>query len=421
MPSPATSPPPTPARRLLQRTRNLADARFVAGALRTETVGGVLLLVAAAVALVWANSPWRDGYDSLKHLAIGPASLHLQLDLSHWASDGLLAVFFFVAGLELKRELVVGDLSDVQRAVLPVVAAVAGVVVPAGLYLAVTAGTQGAARGWAVPTATDIAFALAALAVMGSHLPSALRSFLLTLAVVDDLIAITIIAVFYTAELQVQWLLAAVVPLLVFGALAQRRLGGWWLLLPLALVTWALVHASGVHATVAGVLLALTVPVRHRPDEQQSPAEHLEHAVRPFSAGVAVPVFALFAAGVTLVGGGLSAAVRDPVAWGIVVALVLGKGVGVFGGAWLTARFTRAELDEGLGWGDVAGLSMLAGIGFTVSLLIGELAFGEGSPRDDHVKTAVLAGSLLAAALAAIVLRRRDRAYRRLAEAESTP
>ncbi|HEX3004888.1 MAG TPA: Na+/H+ antiporter NhaA [Angustibacter sp.] len=421
MPTPAASPPPTtPGRRLLQRTRNLADSRFVADALRTETVGGVLLLVAAAIALVWANSPWRDAYDSLKHVALGPASLHLQLDLSHWASDGLLAVFFFVAGLELKRELVVGDLSDVQRAVLPVVAAVAGVIVPAGLYLAVTAGTDGAARGWAVPTATDIAFALAALAVMGSHLPSALRSFLLTLAVVDDLIAITIIAVFYTADLDARWLLVAVVPLLAFGWLAQRRLGRWWLLLPLGLATWALVHASGVHATVAGVLLALTVPVRSRPDEEHSPAEQLEHAVRPFSAGVAVPVFALFAAGVTLVGGGLSAAVRDPVAWGIVVALVVGKAVGVLGGTWLTARFTRAELDEGLEWGDVAGLSLLAGIGFTVSLLIGELAFGEGSPRDDHVKAAVLAGSLLAAALAAVVLRRRDRAYRRLAAADPT-
>ncbi len=381
----------------------------------------MLLLLAAAVALLWANSPWREAYESLKHVAVGPASLHLQLDLSHWASDGLLAVFFFVAGLELKRELVVGDLSDVQRAVLPVVAALAGVAVPAGVYLLVTAGTEGAGRGWAVPTATDIAFALAALAVMGSHLPSGLRSFLLTLAVVDDLVAITIIAVFYTADLDVLPLLAALVPLAVFGLLVQLRRGRWWLLLPLAAVTWALVHASGVHATVAGVLLALTVPVHRRDSEGQSVAEHLEHAVRPFSAGVAVPVFALFAAGVTLVGGGLTSTLGDPVAWGIVVALVAGKTVGVLGGTWLTARFTRAELDEGLEWGDVLGLSLLAGIGFTVSLLIGELAFGPGSERDDHVKAAVLAGSLLAAALAAVVLRRRDRVYRRLAEAEHTP
>ena len=173
---PSDAVPPTPARRLLQRTRNLADARFVATALRTETVGGVLLLGAATIALLWANSPWREGYESFKRVTFGVSSLHLQLDLSHWASDGLLAVFFFVAGLELKRELVVGDLSDVQRAVLPVVAALSGVAVPAALYLLVSSGVAGAARGWAVPTATDIAFALAALAVMGSHLPSALRS-----------------------------------------------------------------------------------------------------------------------------------------------------------------------------------------------------------------------------------------------------
>jgi Na+:H+ antiporter, NhaA family len=409
-------PPPTPARRLLQRTRDLADATFVADLLRTETVGGVLLLAAAAIATGWANSPWREAYGSFQHLAVGPASLQLDLDLSHWASDGLLAVFFFVAGLELKRELVVGDLSDARRAVLPVVAALSGVVVPAVLYLLVTAGTPQAARGWAVPTATDIAFALAALAVMGSHLPSALRSFLLTLAVVDDLVAITIIAVFYTSDLELAPLLAALAPLAGFAVLAQLRWSRWWALLPLAVLTWGLVHASGIHATVAGVLLALSVPVRRRDSEAHSVAERLEHAVRPFSAGVAVPAFALLAAGVTLVGGGVGAAVRDRAAWGVVVALVVGKTVGVLGGTWLTARFTRAELDEGLGWGDVLGLSLLAGIGFTVSLLMAELAFGAGSARAEHVKAGVLAGSILAAGLAAVVLRRREHLYRRQAD-----
>lgn len=415
-PSIPVEPGQTPARRLLARTRNLTDARFVAGALRTETVGGVLLLVAAAGALLWSNSPWRDAYESLKNLTLGPSALQLQLALSSWASDGLLAVFFFVAGLELKRELVVGALSEVQHAVLPVVAALAGVAAPAALFLLVTAGEPGAARGWAVPTATDIAFALAALAVMGSHLPAALRSFLLTLAVVDDLVAITIIAVFYTADLDLLPLLAALGPLLLFGLLARKRLGRWWLLLPLALLTWGLVHASGVHATVAGVLLALTVPVHRANGEARSVAEHLEDAVRPFSAGVAVPVFALFAAGVTLVGGGLRSAASDPVAWGVVAALVVGKTVGVVGGTWLTARFTRAELDDDLEWGDVVGLAMLAGIGFTVSLLIGELAFGADSQRDGNVKVAVLAGSLTSALLAAVVLRRRERVYRRIAE-----
>jgi Na+:H+ antiporter, NhaA family len=405
-----------PARRLLARPSSWAEARLVAGALRTETVGGVLLLTAAIVALAWANSPWREGYAAVRTLVVGPP--FLRLDLAHWAADGLLAVFFFVAGLELKRELVVGDLRDPARAALPVVAALAGVAMPATVYLLASAGDRTAARGWAVPTATDIAFALAALAVIGSHLPAALRSFLLTLAVVDDLVAISIIAVFYTDELAVAPLLAAAVPLALFGALSQRRPARWWLAGPLALATWGLVHASGVHATVAGVLLALTVPVRTRPGERTSPAQSLEHRIRPFSAAVAVPAFALMAAGVTLVGGGLGAAVRDPAAIAVVLALVVGKPLGVLGATWATARFTRAELAEGLAWSDVLGVSLLAGIGFTVSLLIGELAFGAGSARDGHVKAAVLAGSTLAAALAAVVLRRRERHYRRIAHRE---
>lgn len=407
-------------RRAFGKLSNRENA-VVADILRTETVGGALLLAGAAIALLWANSPWRDSYETVLGTKLGPAWLdgvHLHLDVAHWAADGLLAIFFFVAGVELKRELVAGDLRDPAKAALPVVAAIAGVVVPAGIYLAFALGEEGTAAGWAIPVATDIAFALAVLAVLGTHLPSALRSFLLTLAVVDDLIAITIIAIGYTSDLAVLPLLGALVPLAVFALLVRRRITSAWLLLPLAFTTWALVHASGVHATVAGVLLAFTVPVAVRDGEEHSLGEHLEHVVRPVSAGVAVPVFALTAAGVTVVGGGLGEAVADPVFIGIVVALVVGKAVGVFAGTWLTARFTRAELSEDLDWSDVLGVSFLAGIGFTVSLLIGELAFGAGSDRDDHVKAAVLAGSLLAAALAAVVLVRRNRHYRRLEEAE---
>ncbi len=416
-------PAPQRAARYLFDKVSRSERTYVADILRTETVGGALLLAGAVVALLWANSPWREAYTTVLGTELGPQWLSgaaLHLDVAQWAADGLLAIFFFVAGVELKRELVVGDLRDPAKALLPVVAAVCGVVVPAGLYLAVVAGTPGTARGWAIPVATDIAFALAVLAVLGTHLPSALRSFLLTLAVVDDLIAITIIAVGYTSDLAVLPLLGALVPLAGFAVLVQRRVVAPWLLLPLAFTTWALVHASGVHATVAGVLLGFAVPVRRRPDEEHSVGEHLEHAVRPVSAGVAVPVFALTAAGVTLVGGGLGGAVRDPVFLGIAVALVVGKVVGVFGGTWLTARFTRAELSEDLGWSDVLGVSLLAGIGFTVSLLIGELAFGAGSDRDEHVKLAVLAGSLVAAALAAAVLLRRNRTYRLIEEAEES-
>jgi len=388
-------------------------------------VGGALLLVATVVALAWANSPWGGSYAALRDTTVGPDALHLDLPLGAWAADGLLAVFFFVAGLELKREFVAGDLRDPRRAALPVVAAVGGMVLPAVVFVLVNQDTgDGALRGWAIPTATDIAFALAVLAVVGTHLPIALRTFLLTLAVVDDLLAITIIALFYTRDLEPLLLLAALLPLGLFALLVQRRVRSAWLLLPLAALTWGLVHASGVHATVAGVLLGFTVPVVRSqaaggPDAGPGLAEHFEHRVRPVSAGVAVPVFAFFAAGVT-VGGleGLAASLTDRVALGIVAGLVVGKTVGVFASTWLVARFTRARLDADLRWVDVLALSVLAGIGFTVSLLIGELAYGAGSARDEHVKVGVLAGSLLAALLATVLLRLRNRTYRRLCEAE---
>jgi NhaA family Na+:H+ antiporter len=301
---------------------------------------------------------------------------------------------------------------------VPVAAAVGGVAVPAAFYLAVAGGAGGdAARGWAVPTATDIAFALAVLAVVGRHLPSALRTFMLTLAVVDDLIAILIIAVFYTADLAVLPLVGALVPLALFALLVHRRVRSWWLLLPLAAVTWVLVHESGVHATVAGVLLAFAVPVGRDGDGL---AEHFEHRFRPLSAGFAVPVFAFLTAGVT-VGGvdGLADALTDPVALGVVAGLVVGKAAGITAATWLVARFTKASLDEGLGWADVVALGTLGGIGFTVSLLIGELAFGHGSAHAEQVTIAVLAGSVGAAVFAAILLRLRDRAHRRLLAAQS--
>ena len=399
-----------------------AEARRIADVLRKETIGGALLLAAALIALIWANSPWAGGYAAMLAYPLGPPALHLDLSLAGWAADGLLAIFFFVAGLELKREFVAGDLRDPRRAAVPVAAAIGGVAVPALFYALVNLG--GAVRGWAIPTATDIAFALAVLAVVGRHLPAAMRTFLLTLAVVDDLLAIMIIAVFYTAHLSALPLLAAVLPLGLFTLLVQRRVRAWWLLLPLAFAVWALVHASGVHATVAGVLLGFAVPVlrsRKAGGPQAGPglAEHFEHRFRPISAGFAVPVFALMSAGVTIGGfGGLTSALRDPVAVGIVVALLVGKPVGITAATWLVARFTRAKIDAGLAWIDVVGVSVLGGIGFTVSLLIGELAFGAGSERDDRVKVAVLAGSLAAAGCAAIVLRLRNRTYRRIHEAE---
>ncbi|MBX9245459.1 Na+/H+ antiporter NhaA [Actinotalea ferrariae] len=419
----STTPRPSPT--LLER-RSWTETRRISEILRKETVGGALLLVATVAALVWANSPAADSYAALRDLEVGPESLHLHLSIGTWAADGLLAIFFFVVGLELKREFVAGDLRDPRRAALPILAAVGGMVVPALVYVAIASRAGGdAVSGWAIPTATDIAFALAVLAVIGTHLPAALRTFLLTLAVVDDLLAVTVIAVFYTDE--VTWLAlgGAVLVIGLFAVAVQRRIRSWWLLLPLAVVAWALMHASGVHATVAGVLLGFTVPVVRSaraggPDAGPGLAEHFEHRFRPISAGVAVPVFAFFAAGVSIGGlDGLTDSLADPIALGIVAGLVVGKAVGIFGTTWLVARFTHATLDASLRWLDVLGVAVLGGIGFTVSLLIGELAF-ETSEGTAHVKVGVLVGSLLAALVAAAILRSRNRHYRRLEVEETT-
>ena len=414
----------SPTRRLFSRA-SFPEASRVGEILRAETTGGLLLIAGALVAIVWSNTPFSESYADLRDLRIGPESLHLNLTLGTWAADGLLAIFFFVAGLELKREFVAGDLRDPRRAALPVVAAVGGMATPAVVYVLWNLGSGGDLAGWAIPTATDIAFAVAILAVISTHLPSGLRTFLLTLAVVDDLLAITIIAIFYTDDLRPSYLLLALVPIALFAVLVQRRIRSGWLLLPLAVLAWVLVHESGVHATVAGVLLGFTVPVLRSesaggPEAGPGLAEHFEHLVRPISAGVAVPVFAFFAAGVD-VGGleGLTSALTDPIALGIVTGLVVGKTLGIAGSTWLLATFTRADLDEDLSWVDVIGMAMLAGVGFTVSLLIGELAFGSGTPQDEHAKVGVLVGSLVATLLATVVLRSRNRVYRRLHEEET--
>lgn len=394
--------------------------------LRKETVGGILLVAAAVIALIWANSPVSDSYFALRDFRIGYEPWHLELSLGAWAADGLLEIFFFLVGLELKREFVAGDLRQFSKSVVPIAAAVGGVAVPAAIYALINLTSPETLRGWAIPTATDIAFAVAVLAVIGSHLPSALRIFLLTLAVVDDLLAISIIAVFYSSDIQAGPLLLALIPLAVYTLLAQkyRRFFGtrpaaaWVILLPLGVITWALVHASGIHATVAGVLLGFAIPVIRSqasggPSAGPGLSEIFEHRFRPISAGIAVPVFAFFSAGVG-VGGweGLVSAVTDPVAIGIILALVLGKPVGILGTTWLLTKATKASLDRSLKWIDVFGVSLLAGIGFTVSLLLAELSFGQGSAHDDHAKVGVLAASLLAALLASVVLATRNRQYR---------
>ncbi|MFE0258126.1 Na+/H+ antiporter NhaA [Streptomyces sp. NPDC059010] len=415
MPAPSTT---APVRKVLGRL-SLPERTFVADALRTETVGGVLLLLAAITALIWANVPaLHDSYETVGHFHLGPEALGLNLSVEHWAADGLLAIFFFVAGIELKRELVAGDLKDPKAAALPVVAALCGMAVPALVYTLTNVTGGGSSAGWAVPTATDIAFALAVLAVIGTSLPSALRAFLLTLAVVDDLFAILIIAIFFTEQIDFAALGGAVVGLMVFWLLLRKGVHGWYVYVPLALVIWGLMYNSGVHATIAGVAMGLMLRCTRREDEPHSPGEHIEHLVRPLSAGLAVPLFALFSAGVAISGGALGDVFTQPETLGVVLGLVVGKTLGIFGGTWLTARFTRASLSDDLEWADVFAVATLAGIGFTVSLLIGELAFAGDATLTDEVKAAVLMGSLAAATLATVLLKIRNAKYRRMVDDE---
>jgi Na+:H+ antiporter, NhaA family len=395
--------------------------------LRQDTVGGALLLAATVLALVLANSPAAGIYEAVRDFRFGPEVLHVNLSVGAWAADGLLAIFFFVVGLELKEEFVAGKLRDPRTAILPITAAVGGVALPALIYVAIAA-TAGetALRGWAIPAATDIAFAVAVIAVVGRHLPPALRTFLLTLAVVDDLLAISIIAVFYTDDLEPLFLFLALVPLAAFTVAVQRGVRSIWLLLPLGVITWALVHASGIHATVAGVLLGFAVPViasrRARVKVGTDPAgepiydglaAHFADRWSSVSTGFAVPVFAFFAAGVTVGGlSGLGSALSDPIALGIIAGLVLGKAIGITGTTFLITRIPGLAIDSSLKWVDIIGMAFVAGIGFTVSLLVGELSFGNGSEADDHVKVGVLVGSLAAATVGATILTIRNRRYR---------
>ncbi|MFE3050889.1 Na+/H+ antiporter NhaA [Streptomyces albidoflavus] len=406
-----TGPPGAFSRPSLRERTRLADA------LRTETVGGMLLLAAAVAALIWANTG-SGSYAAVRDFHFGPAALGLDLSVGHWAADGLLAVFFFVAGVELKRELVAGELRDPRRALLPVVAAVCGMIAPALVYVVVNVAGGGALTGWAVPTATDIAFALAVLAVIGTSLPSALRAFLLTLAVVDDLFAILIIAVFFTGDLNFLALGGAVAGLALFWLLLRTGIRGWYVYVPLAFTIWALMYNSGIHATIAGVAMGLMLRCTTREGEDHSPGEHVEHLVRPVSAGLAVPLFALFAAGVSVSGEALADIFTRPETLGVVLGLVVGKALGIFGGTWLTARFTRASLSDDLAWPDIFAVAALAGIGFTVSLLIGELAFSDDPALADEIKASVLVGSLTATLLATVLLRMRNAKYRKLWEDE---
>ena len=409
--------------------------------------GGILLIAATVVALVWANSPWGESYAALwqTKLTVGVGDFSISKDLTHWINDGLMAVFFLVVGLEIKREVLVGELSSARGAALPVVAAVGGAVVPALIYVALNAGTEGAA-GWGIPMATDIAFALGVLALLGTRAPVALKVFLTALAIVDDIVAVLVIALFYTSE--ISWGALGVGGLFL-AALVVANLIGVGRTLVYALLgigLWLAFLLSGVHATVAGVLLALTVPassfinpgaflersryvldrfeqagekgenvlsnedrqaalhaLNHATYKLEPPLHELEHTLHPWVVFAIMPLFALANAGVPL-GGGLVEAMTSPVSLGIVLGLVLGKQIGVTLFAWLAVKSGASELPAGVGWRHVYGAGWLAGIGFTMSLFISDLAFSEGSLIRD-AKLGILVASMVSGLVGWTILR----------------
>lgn len=378
--------------------------------LHNETNSGALLLIAAAVAMVLANSGISDWYFDLANTKIGPEILNLNLSLQKWAADGLLAVFFFVAGMELKYELVHGSLSNKANAAVPIAAALGGMIAPALIYFSFNSG-QPTIDGWGIPMATDIAFALAVLGVAGRRLPIELRAFLLSLAVVDDLGAIIVIAIFYTTSLALVQLLIGTACIVAF-ALAQRvNVKNNLLYISLALSSWYFIHESGVHATIAGVALGLAMRVTSVTGETQTPLERALDKVHPWSAGLCVPVFAFFAAGISVTGISLSDAITSPVSLGITLGLVIGKPVGVLGFAWLATKLSKAELNSSLFWGDILAVGLLAGVGFTVSLLITQLAFLPGTEVNPVARLSVLIASIIAAILAVFALQIRKRIH----------
>lgn len=371
------------------------EQRWILRVLKNETVGGLLLMGAAVIALIWANSNWASSYESLVSYQIGPESLGLNLSLSEWASDFLLAIFFFVIGCELKHEFVFGTLSNPRIAAVPIGAAFGGMLVAAAIFLAFNYGTP-AQAAWGLPISTDVAFALAVLAIAGQRLPIELRSFLLTLAVVNDLGAIIVIAIFYGHGFYLGWFITAVSLLVAFGFLQSRKITTLWIFLPLALVVWYAMFQSGIHATIAGVAMGLLMRVRKTDTEQISPCGRAEIKLRPFTAGFAAPVFAFLAAGVNILDTSLGEALSDPLTIGVLCGLVIGQPIGVTLGAFIVSRFTKGTLNPALSWWDVAVVGSLASIGFTVALLIAEVSFSDNPSILVTSKFAIIFTNLVA-------------------------
>lgn len=370
--------------------------------LSREALGGLVLIAATVLALLAANSPLAEAYQTFLDLpiSVGIGSKELAKPLIFWVNDGLMAVFFLTVGLELKYEMLEGKLRDPRAVILPGLSALGGMAFPAVVYLALTAGA-GVTQGWAIPTATDIAFALGILALAGPGLPSGLRSFLLTLAILDDLGAILIIAIFYGHDLDVTYLLAALLPLAGMLLVARLRLATVAPAVILGVILWVLVLKSGIHATLAGVVMAFCIPLKDK--DGGSPLHHLAESLQPWVTYMIVPLFAFANAGLPL--GNLSMSGQDgQIALGVAAGLLVGKFVGIFGMTGLLVALRAAPLPEGMGWLHVTAVALLAGIGFTMSLFIGGLAFGEGAEMN-AVRLGVLAASIVAAVIGLLLLR----------------
>ena len=414
----------------------------------SEVTGSILLLACTVLALVWANSPWADSYFEILHTYVGMSwgDAYFKLSLHHWINDGLMVVFFFVVGLEIKRELVVGELSSFHKAALPVAAAVGGMVVPAMLFAAINLGGAGL-RGWGIPMATDIAFALGVLAMFGTRAPLGLKVFLTALAIADDLGAVAVIAIFYTEQINVVSLVVAAVLLVLLFAMIRAGVRRRGILYVLIAGVWLAVFSSGVHATVAGILVAMVIPVRPRVDphsfideteerlerikrmelsadsllsdrEQLDIVDHihtragealpaglvLEHFLHPVQVWLILPLFALANAGVAI-GGDLMSVLVDPLALGVIIGLVVGKPVGIFLLSWLAVKSGRGALPEGVTWSQVVGAGCLAGIGFTMSLFVADLAFNDEA-LIATAKVGILAASLTSGVVGYVLLSR---------------
>ena len=366
-----------------------------------DASAGILLILVAAAAMLAANSPLADEYKQLFYGDLSWTPIPKLDDLHLWINDGLMAIFFFVVGLEVKRELIEGQLADPMKRRLPVVAAAAGMFVPAGVYMLVSGGGQ-YSSGWAIPAATDIAFAMGVLGLLGNRVPSSLRLFLLTVAIVDDIGAVLVIALFYTPTIKMVWLVASVVVFGLMIGLNRARVSVLWPYILMALVLWYCVLNTGVHATIAGVVAALTIPMHSKDGKHM--LEKLEHNLAPWSAYLVVPVFGFANAGVSLQGLGMEA-LLDPLPYAIAAGLVVGKQVGIFSAVWIAVKTGFAQAPDNASWIEIYGVSILCGIGFTMSLFIGGLAFPGNQLLIDEAKIGILTGSAISAILGYVVLR----------------